>query len=79
LAAWPLVKKGKSGHTRIEKRIGQPKRTHLSQRKEALPGYTWAPRVERTTDIPLKVTKHTKQKKRKAKKFNSNKDGCDGP
>jgi hypothetical protein len=36
LAAWPLLKKGKSGHTRTEKEIGQnQKKTHLNQRKKS--------------------------------------------
>ena len=35
-AAWPLLKKGKSGHTRTEKEIGQNrKKTHLNQRKKS--------------------------------------------
>jgi hypothetical protein len=36
LAAWPLLKKGKSGQTRTEKKIGQNrKKTHLNQRKKS--------------------------------------------
>ena len=36
LAAWPLLKKGKSGQTRTEKEIGQNrKKTHLNQRKKS--------------------------------------------
>jgi hypothetical protein len=36
LAAWPLLKKRKSGHTRTEKEIGQnQKKTHLNQRKKS--------------------------------------------
>jgi hypothetical protein len=35
-AAWPLLKKGKSGQTRTEKEIGQNrKKTHLNQRKKS--------------------------------------------